>query len=624
MKITRWIITGCLLLLGMQTGTYPQAAPTPKPEPTQLTFAESGAPRYLDPQVAGDVVSSRHVMNVYETLLEYAPFGECRLHPCLAKELPTYDSEKLSYTFKLRDDAAFADDPCFPEGHGRKVTAADVVFALKRLAALPSGGFWVIEGKVKGLDAFRAGAVELVKTIKHKDGSSERVFTPEWWKHMKEDVAGLEALDDSTLRITLNEPYPQFLMAITLSYGAVVPIEAAKKYDLNKHMVGTGPYMLKEATDELLRYERNPNYRAVRLRDVPEGHPLRRYEGARLPLTDQLRYEIVPEDDDSFQMFLDGTLPVSGMSQPQFQRMIDLDARKAGKHGDELLKQEYRDKGIRLRDYLEPTVHYISFNMYDPVVGTPAGKKGAALRKAVAMSVNREEYIEKLLDGRGAPAHQLVPPGVLGRDDACKLTNQKYDPAAARKLLKDAGYTVTEDNGTWSAMDAGTGQQITFEICFRSTSESTKEYGKWLVNAVAKVGIKLVPKYGTFSEFLKLQDEGKGQAYDAGWVMDYPDAQNMLQLLYGPNKPPGINSACYASDKYDALYEKMVVLRDDVPEQLKTKHKLIIDMHQQIDKDTPWVLMEYRKIYTLYHKGWLAPPPNPFAYNFSKYDRWDR
>ena len=623
MKITRWIVLGCLTLLGLQAGTHPQAAPTPKPEPTQLTMFEWMPPRSLDPHRAGDVVSSRHVMNVYETLLEYAPFGECRLQPCLVKELPAYDPEKLTYTFKLRDDVFFADDPCFPEGHGRRMTAEDVVFSLKRLASIEYGGFWVIEGYVKGLDAFRAAALKLVKIIKHKDGSRQSVFTPEWWKQMKEDVAGLQALDDSTVRITLNQPFPQFLMAITLSYGAIMPIEAAQKYDMNEHMVGTGPYVLKEANDELIRYERNPNYRAVRLRDVPDGHPLKRFEGTRLPLSDQLRYEIVPEDGDPFQEFLDGKLPTTGMDNDQFVKVMDGEALKAGKQGDDLLKEEYRDKGIRLRTYAEPTLHYISFNMNDDVFGTPAGKKGTALRKAVAMCVDRQDYVDRLLNGRGEPADQLVPPGILGRADDCRLTNQKHDPAAGRKLLMDAGFTVTEDDAGWTTRDAK-GKQVTLEVCFRSQSGSTLEYGEWLEEAVASVGIKLKTAYLTFPEFLRRQDEGKGQAYDAGWVMDYPDAQNMLQLLYGPNKPPGINSASYGSEKYDELYEKMAVLREDVPEQAEAKRKLIIDMHKRIDEDTPWVLMEYRKIFTLYHEGFLQPPPNPFACNFTKYTRWDR
>jgi ABC-type oligopeptide transport system substrate-binding subunit len=124
----------------------------------------------------------------------------------------------------------------------------------------------------------------------------------------------------------------------------------------------------------------------------------------------------------------------------------------------------------------------------------------------------------------------------------------------------------------------------------------------------------------TFSEFLRTQDEGKSQAYDAGWVMDYPDAQNMLQLLYGPYKPPGINSAAYASPEYDRLYEQMAKLDDNVPDELDRKLDLIREMHDILDRDVPWVLMEFRVIYALYHQ-WYIPShePNPFAYTYLKF-----
>ncbi|MEZ5991063.1 MAG: ABC transporter substrate-binding protein [Planctomycetota bacterium] len=621
MKTARWTMTACLLLLSVQASRPATAAPEPKPEPTQLTFSEYGLPRSVDPHRAGDVVSSRHVMHVYETLLEYAPFGECRLQPCLVEEFPTYDEEKLTYTFKLRDDVSFADDECFPEARGRKMTADDVVFSIKRLAALPdSGGYWILEGQIAGLDIFRYDAIKLTRRIEHKDGSTESIATPEWWQHFDEDVSGLKAVDSRTVQIKLNQPYPQFLHAITLSYGAILPIEAAKKYDLNTHMVGTGPYVMKSLADDVILYERNPNYRAVRLRDVPEDEPLKRFEGALLPLTDVLRYEIIPESGDSFQLFLDKVLPISGIDQEQFAMVINEAAHKAGKHGDDLLNEKYRKQGIHLIDYIEPTVHYISFNMNDATFGSKAGDKGRALRKAVAKCINRADYINKHLNGRGEPGSQLVPPGVLGHSDECVLQNQQFDLDGARKLLKEAGFTVNETDTGWSTSDAG--KQIELQVCFRSQKETTMAYGEWLTEALAQIGISFKPKYMSFRDFLRTQDEGKGQAYDAGWVMDVPDAQNMLQLLYSPHKPPGINSAGFANPTYDKLYEEMSVLRDDVPEEAERKRQLIVEMHKVLDDETPWVLMEYRKIYSLGQEGFLSPPPNPFAYNFKKYARW--
>ncbi len=607
-----------LLTFVPQTGTA-----EPKAQPTVITFGDWPTPRTLDPHLAGDVVSARHVGHLYETLLEYAPFGGQRLQPCLAAEMPAYDRKSLTYTFKLRDDVFFADDECFPEGKGRKLTAADFVFSFKRLAALPdSGGFWVVEGQIAGLDEFREAAFNHATLVEEEDAPSKWVLSKEWWQHLDKEVAGLKAVDARTFTVTLNQHYPQFLQAITLSYGAAVAREAAAKYDLGTHAVGTGPYVLASASDEAVVYKRNPTYRDVKLTDVPEGSGLKPFEGMRLPLTDVLRYEFEPETADAFAAFQRRRYPVTKLDRDEFNQVVERQLTKEGVRGDLVLRKEYRDKGMSLVDYAEPTLHYIAFNMSDKVFGAPAGAKGRALRKAFAMCIDRDEYINRYLNARGTPSDQIVPPGIHGHDKACAQPSQTYDPAGARKLLTDAGFEVKADGENWITSDGAT--PVTLQVCFRSTAETTKAYAEWLTQCARKVGIELRAELMTFSKFLNTQDEGAGQAYDAGWVMDYPDAQNMLQLLYGPNKSPGINCANYASEEYDRLYEKLAPLSDEDPTEAAQKQKLIIEMSALLERDTPWVLVEYRRIFRLQWTGYAAPPPNSFEFNHQKYAFWTR
>ena len=102
--------------------------------------------------------------------------------------------------------------------------------------------------------------------------------------------------------------------------------------------------------------------------------------------------------------------------------------------------------------------------------------------------------------------------------------------------------------------------------------------------------------------------------------MDYPDAQNMLQLLIGKNKPPGINSAGFNNPEYNRLYDEMAPLDDGVPEQKKRKNRLIRQMHEILDQDTPWILMEFSLVYSLTHDWHLpAPVANSFNYVGMKY-----
>ncbi len=619
MRLYSALITAGLLAFCVTEPRNVRAEPEAE-APSSITFCEYSHPRSLDPHRAGDSVSTLHCLYVYETLLEYSPWRQDELVPCLAASQPKYNRESLTYTFTLRDDIYFQDDVCFPEGKGRKVTAADVVFSFKRLAALPdSGGYWVMEGKVAGLDAFREEAFKTCKRVEDEAGDEYLVVTDKWWKHLEKDVSGLRVVDDRTFTIKLNEPYPQFLHAITLSYGAVVPHEAARKYDLSTHAVGTGPYVLKEWGDQAISYTRNPNYRKVELTGVPEGSPLKPFEGKRLPLTDELHYEIVLENDIAFENFLAGKYPNSGLSKEDFDSVVDTKAWFKGTRDSRALLPKWREKGLELHSYAEPTLHYISFNMNDKTFGTPAGDKGRALRKAFAMCVDREKYIKDHIAGRGEAAQQLVPPGILARRDDCVMKNQRFDPEAARKLLKDAGFDVQQDGDGWITRPAAGQEQVKLTILHRSTRDTSKEHANFLHECGRTVGINIENELMTFPEFLARQDEGTGQAYDAGWVMDYPDAQNMLQLLYGPNKPPGINGASYSSEEFDRMYREMATLDDRVPSEAERKAELIVHMHKRLDEDTPWVLMEFRVIATLRWKGYTQAEPNPFAYNHRKY-----
>lgn len=624
------VTTGWLALTTATPGCGGQAADETRDAGLVLNWTESADPRSIDPHKAGDVVSSGQCGMVYECLYQYDYLARpAKLIPCLAESDPEYDPDTLTYTFTLRDDVYFQDDRCFhpdaagkyfedesatqraEKAPGRKLTARDIEYSFKRLAALPdSGGFWVIEGKIAGLDAWREQAVKLKTDDWKTDG--------DWFEFFDTAVEGLKVLDDRRISVTLREPYPQFLYAITLSYGAAVPREAAEYYgdQFTRNPVGTGPYMLDHWWEQKeIVWVRNPKFREEKFpsSDKPEDELWKPLMGKRLPLCDTVVFRIIKESQPAFLEFLAGNIAASGMDKDQFTQAMTPQSE---------LTDEYKQKGIRLRSYAEPTIHYISFNMNDPFVGTPAGEKGRAIRRAMAHALNRDDYIRRMQNGRGEKAGQLVPPGMVGHFDDYYMPSQRYDLEKARQVLRDAGFEVTGSGDDWTTVDPATGKQVTVNVLHRSTRDSTKDYAVFLNNMGRRIGIKVENELMTFPEFLARQDEGTGQAYDAGWVMDYPDAQNMMQLLYGPNKPPGINSASYASEEYDRLYKEMSVLDQEVPEQQKRKIELIRQMNEVLDRDVPWVLVEFRKIFSLYHQ-WFYPAkwdePNAFAYTYFKF-----
>lgn len=616
MRLISVMTIGLLLIVCQGCGSPNAADEVDVPEPDGVVhFYEGAHPRTLDPHQAGDVVSSRHVMHVYETLFEYHPFQGTELVPSLASEMPSYNAESLTCTIRLRDDVHFQDAECFNDGNGRKLVAGDVAYSLKRLAALPDGGFWAIDGKVKGLNDFRGAALEHIE--QHPDRSWS--VTQDWIDHLDTNVSGLEIVDDQTLRITLTEPWPQLLYTLVLPYFAIVPREAVEDNSLDTQPVGTGPYTLAEQTESKLVYKRNPRYRRVTLTGAPEGHPLSAFNGHALPLTDELHYHIVRNNEDALARFIDGEFAISGIGSYFVPEFIDGEARDEGLRGDAVLKEKWRKAGLHLHDSDDPTLHYISFNMHDKVVGTEAGDKGKAIRKALALCLDRRRYIREHAAGRGTPADQLVPPGVIGRQEENTLKDQRHDPAAGRKLLEDAGFTVERAGGTWSTVDPAGGVQVEVTILFRSGDEARRRYGRFLEESALEVGIKLTPEYLTFAGFLSRVRDGRGQAYDAGWVFDIPDAQNILQLLYGPNKSPGINSANFDSKLYNDLYDEMAVMSELDTSERRRKLELIVKMHRILDSECPWITMDFRRTDVLYQDGVHMPPANSFAYNHRKY-----
>lgn len=601
---------------------------------TVVRRTEAEDPKSIDPHKTGDVISSRHAGMAYECLYQYDYLERpAKLIPCLAVDYPEFDIATNTYTFTLRDDVYFSDDRCFhadaagknfeqegpsrqsEKGKGRKLTAHDMVYSFKRLAALPdSEGFWVIEGKVAGLDAFHSQAIGLKGKSEGTDPDAQ------WRAKLDEPVSGLKALDDRTFVVTLTENYPQFLYAISMSYGAAVAREACDYYEkeLARHAVGTGPFILKKwrFSSEIV-WERNPNFREefFPTSEKPEHAKYRPFMGKRLPIADQVSFRIIKESQTDFLEFRQGNLDVAGLDKDQFSAAVTPQSE---------VTPALAEQGIELMKYAEPTISYISFNMNDPVVGTKGGDKALAIRRALALCVDRDDHIRRYLNGRGEPSQQLVPPGTWGHQDSNAMGSQVYDPARGRKVLQDAGFRVEPaGENLFKATDPATGKQVVVNILLRRNDAAAGDYAMFLKTCGDKVGLLVQCERMTFSEFLKRQNEGTGQAYDAGWVMDYPDAQNMLQLLYGPNKPPGINSASYASPEYDRLYKEMAVLDETVPEQKQRKAELIRLMHIELERDVPWVVLNFRKVYSLYHSWYTPAEPNPFAYTYIKFAHSD-
>ncbi|HSR88730.1 MAG TPA: ABC transporter substrate-binding protein, partial [Pontiella sp.] len=340
-----------------------------------VSYSSTSRIRGLDPGISGEVSSSLAISRLYEGLLQYDYLARpYKVIPLLAESMPDISPDGLVYTFRIRKGIYFHDDPCFPDGKGRELTAADFVYSFKRVADVKnaSSGFWAFNKRIKGINDFHDAS-------KGKEPTDYDV-----------PVEGLKALDHYTLQITLTEPYPQLLYILAMHYSFAVPREAVEYYGKSfaNHPVGTGPYELVEwRRNSRIEFLRSPKWAETgRVETYPtEGTPeqeaagLLKDAGLPIPFIDRVVQYVIDDSTTAWMMFLSGQLGVSGISRDNWDAVIT---------GDRQLSESLEKRDIRLVSSPTLDIYYLGFNMEDPVVGQSADpgqdRRNRKLRQALS------------------------------------------------------------------------------------------------------------------------------------------------------------------------------------------------------------------------------------------------
>ena len=252
------------------------------------------------------------------------------------------------------------------------------------------------------------------------------------------------------------------------------------------------------------------------------------------------------------------------------------------------LNAEMQKKGIRLYANKEAEVTYTMFNMRDPVVGGSSLDK-IALRRAIAMSLNMNEYIRILRKGQAVKAEMLVPAGVNGHNPDYR-SSIGYNPVLANKLLDHFGYKKAADG----YRTFPNGKPLILKINTESSS-SAVIYSELWKKGLDAIGIRADFKVSNFADNLKAAFQCQYMMWGGAWHADYPEGENFAQLLYGANVGRG-NLSCYQSVAYDALYQNAMKLPPDQRMPFYEK------MSRQIEADNPWVLQDTRI------RNWVIQP----------------
>ena len=508
---------------------------------------------------------------IFETLLTYDYLARpAKLVPNTAEAMPTVSDGGKTYTFRIKPGIYFTPDPAF-KGQRRELTAHDYIYAIKRLMdpanRSPSAGF--VEGKIVGLDALAAVA---------KKGGRFDYDAP---------VTGLQAPDRYTLRIRLNAADTNF--PFVLAYGglAAVAREVIEAYGTQsgQHPVGTGPYLLKQYVPRSkIVLEANPDYRGFIWDFKPSGDPedaqiVKDMQGKRMPQVGRVEISIVEEEQSRWLAFQEGKIDFDKLPQLAAPEVLD---------GDRL-KPEFAAQGLRLVRMIEPEVTYSIFNFRDPVTGG-FGREKIALRRAIAMAYSVADEIALLRRGQASKAHMIVPAGVAGHD-ADYRSSIAYEPELANRLLDRFGYQRGAD-GYRSLPD---GKPLLLKI-HTEASASSKVVSEIWKRGLDRIGLRAEFIVSNFADNVKAATECKLMMWGGAWHADFPEGENFVQLLYGPNAGLG-NHGCYQSPVYDALYRKAVALPPG-----EARNQLYAQMSRQMEADTAWSLHVSRV------RNWLVRP----------------
>lgn len=338
----------------------------------------------LDPAFAKNQSIMWAVHQLYSTLVEID--SNLNIVPSLAKSWEI-STDRTTYTFHLRDSVFFHNDPLFPGGKGRKLSATDIVYSLQRIQdkSVASSGAWIFNNRIA--------------------------------------ENGFLALNDSTFQLKLLRPFQPILGILSMQYCSIVPREVVEHYgkDFRSHPCGTGPFKFVSWDEgESMILHKNEQYWE---RDA---------SGKRLPYLDAVKLSFYDNKATEFLQFRQGRLSFINDIDASFKDEI------LSKKG--VLRPEWNNK-IQLKKHPYLNTEYLGIlvdEQNDLVKNAPTRLK--AIRQAMNYAINRPQLMMYMRNSIGIPAEAGFVPGGLPSRNTESVKGYHYDPEKARELIKQSGY----------------------------------------------------------------------------------------------------------------------------------------------------------------------------------------
>ena len=368
-------------------------------------------------------------------------------------------------------------------------------------------------------------------------------------------ISGVRFVDEHTIEITIDEPKAYFLAKMTYPTGFVLDRENVEADPRRwfREPNGTGPFKLSRYdVGELMVLTRNDDY----------------HLGA--PRLDAV--EMILSGGTSMLMYENDEIHISGISLADLDRLLD--------------PNNPLNSNLRRA---EPTfsVQYIGMNVNEPPLDDPK------VRQALNLAIDKQEIATIVLGDLVVPAQGILPPGFPGFNN--NLMSYEFNPEEAMRLLEESKYGDDLANippiTMTTAGSFGANVSLDMEVVLQM----------WERN----LGITAEFQQTEYATFLKDLHKRRFQMFEIGWIADYPDPQNFLDILF--HSESSNNHTHYSNSEVDALLEQA---------RTETNEAERIRIYQQVEQliidDAPWIPLWYSgEQYVLIKpnvKDYLLPP----------------
>jgi ABC-type transport system substrate-binding protein len=369
-----------------------------------------------------------------------------------------------------------------------------------------------------------------------------------------DEVSGIRVIDEFTLEITIDAPKSYFLAKLTYPTAYVVDRREVgdstcfSDVDWTRNPNGTGPFMLEEWDF-----------------------------GQRIVLKPNEDFHLDPKPSLSQVTYF-----LAGGSALVMYENDEIDLTGVGINDIERIRDESDPLHTEFSESPSLDTYYIGFNIEEPPFDNPD------VRRAFAMAIDKQVLASTVLKDIVVPADGVLPPGMPGFNEA--LEGVPFDPEGARDLLDEAG---------------GAGALGDIELLSSGRGASV---GPVLEAVVAmweeNLGVTVELNQEEFGLFLRDLDDGNFQMFDLGWVADYVDPQNFLDIKF--HSGSANNETKYSNPEVDDLLEQARTETDEAKR---------LDLYQQAEEiivqDSPWIPLYHGTTNALIKpdvEGYFTPP----------------